>query len=121
MANLSNIWKINGTAIYAPNPNTVIEIGSITKEMMTDDGVTHIDWIRASKKKVLLKYGVLTSVELSTILNLINGKEYTLTYLDPLEGAKTINCFSRGSVQEFFTGAYMGGVWQNVTIECNEK
>ncbi|NYB73391.1 hypothetical protein HZF24_04475 [Sedimentibacter hydroxybenzoicus DSM 7310] len=121
MRELSSIWEINGQPIYDPDSGTHVEIGSIKNEFRTDDGITHIQWIRKEIRTVNIRYDMMTQEEISFMLSLVQGKEYTLTYEDPILGVNTINCRTPESIQDFFTRVLYNGVWRNVTFECMEK
>lgn len=119
MRTLSTIWKINGTAIFTPD-DFDITFNSLINEVVTDDGITHIDWIRPLKRTVSIVYGILEQDEAEYILNLVQGKEFTLTYPDPKEGTKTISCRS-GTNSTSLLNAVYNKLWQNVGLQCIEK
>jgi len=121
MRNLSTVWKINGQAIYAPDRSTKIEIGSLSRIVMTDDGVAHIEWIRTNIHKVYIKYAAMTKVEMTFMLSLVQGKEYALTYDDLILGINIINCYTPDSSAESYSAVLYNGLWRNVTFNCLEK
>lgn len=123
MRELSNVWKINGQAIYTPDINTKIELESIAGDSSgrTDDGIMHIDWIRPSMRKIYIRYSVMTTNEMAFVLNLIQGKEYALTYPDPILGVRTIDCYTSNSSTELYSAVLYNSLWRNVTFNCIEK
>lgn len=123
MRKLSTVWKINGQAIYTPDVDTKVEIESLVGESSgrTDDGIMHIDWIRPEIRKVYIKYSAMTKEEMAFMLNLVQGKEYTLTYEDPILGVNTINCYTSNSSTELYSAVLYNGLWRNVTFNCIEK
>lgn len=123
MRQLSTVWKINGQAIYTPDIDTKVEIESLVGESSgrTDDGIMHIDWIRTEIRKVYIKYSAMTKAEMAFILNLVQGKEYTLTYEDPILGVNTINCYTSNSGAELHSAVLFNGLWRNITFNCIEK
>lgn len=123
MRKLSTILKINGEAIYDPDYGVKVDIDSIIGDgsCVTDDGITHIEWIRPVRRKVYIKYRSLTDEEIANVLLKIQGKEYTLTYKDPILGINTINCHTRNSSSECYTAVLYDGRWRNVTFICEEK
>jgi hypothetical protein len=123
MRKLSTVWKINGQAIYTPDVDTKVEIESLVGESSgrTDDGIMHIDWIRTQIRKVYIKYSAMTKEEMAFMLNLVQGKEYTLTYEDPILGVNTINCYTSNSSAELYSAVLHNGLWRNVTFNCIEK
>lgn len=123
MRKLSTVWKINGQAIYTPDIDTKVELESLVGESSgrTDDGIMHIDWIRTEIRKVYIKYSAMTKEEMAFMLNLVQGKEYTLTYEDPILGVNTINCYTSNSSAELYSAVLFNGLWRNVTFNCIEK
>lgn len=123
MRKLSTVWKINGQAIYTPDVDTKVELESLVGESSgrTDDGIMHIDWIRTQIRKVYIKYSAMTKEEMAFMLNLVQGKEYTLTYEDPILGVNTINCYTSNSSTELYSAVLYNGLWRNVTFNCIEK
>lgn len=123
MRRLSTVWKINGQAIYTPDINTKVELESLVGESSgrTDDGIMHIEWIRTEIRKVYIKYSAMTKEEMAFMLNLVQGKEYTLTYEDPILGINTINCYTSNSSAELYSAVLYNGLWRNVTFNCIEK
>lgn len=123
MRQLSAVWKINGQAIYTPDIDTKVEIESLVGESSgrTDDGIMHIDWIRPEIRKVYIKYSAMTKEEMAFMLNLVQGKEYTLTYEDPILGVNTINCYTSNSSADLYSAVLYNGLWRNVTFNCIEK
>jgi len=123
MRNLSTVWKINGQAIYTPDINTKVELESLAGEGSgrTDDGIMHIEWIRTNIRKVYIKYDAMTKAEMAFMLNLVQGKEYTLTYEDPILGVNTIDCYTSNSSAEMYSAVLYNGLWRNITFNCIEK
>lgn len=123
MRKLSTVWKINGQAIYTPDIDTKVEIESLVGESSgrTDDGIMHIDWIRPEIRKVYVKYSAMTKAEMAFMLSLVQGKEYTLTYEDPILGVNTINCYTSNSSADLYSAVLYNGLWRNVTFNCIEK
>lgn len=80
----SGSWAVNGTPIYVPGMNIDYQHDNLTGSSTgrTQDGVMHIDWIRGDLRKVGLKYPAMTGDELRFILGLMQGKEFTFTFLD---------------------------------------
>lgn len=119
MRALSSVWKINGVGIFTPD-DFEITFDSLANEVMTDDGITHIEWIRPIKRSIAISYEILEGDEASYILNLVQGKEFTLTYPDPIDGIKTINCRSGTNTTSLLNAVY-NKLWRNVGVICIEK
>lgn len=77
-------WAVNGTPIYVPAPGTKVSHESIQSSDTgrTEDGVMHIDWVRTNMVKVSMSWKYLTGNEVAYLENLMQGKEFTLTYFD---------------------------------------
>ena len=121
MRKLSTILKINGEAIYDPDYAIQVDVDSIADIAIDEEGTTHIDWIRTEKRKVYIKYKMLTDEEIASVLTKIQRKEYTLTYKDPILGINTINCYTSNNSSECYTAVLYDGRWRNVTFNCTEK
>lgn len=77
-------WAVNGTPIYIPSPGTTMAHESIQSSDTgrTEDGVMHIDWVRTNMIKTGLNWKYLTGKEVKYLEDLMQGKEFTLTYFD---------------------------------------
>lgn len=81
---LDERWAVNGTPIFTPAPSTQISHESIQSSDTgrTEDGVMHIDWVRTNMVKVNMQWSYLTGSEVAYLEELMQGKEFTLTYFD---------------------------------------
>ena len=79
---LSNSWKVNGTPIYVPVTPCQVLHSSISSadSGRTEDGVMHNSWVRSDVVKVFMKWAALTGNEVKTLITLMQGKDFTLTY-----------------------------------------
>lgn len=78
-------WAVNGTPIYSPaSGGTKIDHESIQGKDTdrTEDGVMHIDWVRTDVVKVNMTWKYLTGNEVANLKSLMQGKEFTLTFVD---------------------------------------
>ena len=122
MPKLSSTYKINGTAIPEPSaaPVTINTLhGEATGR--TDDGTMHTELISAGKRTVELKYDALTREQVSAMFKLLMAQYYTLTYLDPVDGTKTIECYGTPLAAEPDVGVYYNNMWRGVTFTCIER
>jgi hypothetical protein len=46
---------------------------------------------------------------------------YTLTYLDPVDGVTSIECYGTPLSAEPDVGVYYNGLWRGVTFTCIER
>ena len=81
---LSSHWKVNGTAIYEPAPDTHILHTSISSAASgrTEDGYMHNTWVRTDMVKVNMVWKALTGLEVQNLVTLMQGKEFTLTFYE---------------------------------------
>lgn len=119
---MSATYKIDGQAI--PEPTTApVSINPLHGEASgrTDDGVMHTELIHPGKRKIELQYDALNQEQLSALLSKLIKQYYNFTYLDPVEGVKTIECYGAAISQEPHIGVYYNGLWLNVKFSCIER
>lgn len=75
-------WKVGSTPIYVPSADTQILHSSISSADTgrTEDGVMHNVWVRSDVIKISMKWKALTGNEVKTLINLMQGKEFVLTF-----------------------------------------
>lgn len=87
----------------------------------TDDGVSHIAYILSKIRVVNITLPPTTGDVISSVLQQVQGKTYTLTYFDVLENAeKTIECYTGTSAAEFYNGVILNGLWRGVAFTATE-
>lgn len=118
---LSTTYKINGMPIPEPS-SAPVSLNPLHGEASgrTDDGKMHTELIGV-KRKVELSYDVLTGEQLAALLALLTLQYYNLTYLDPKDGVKTIECYGAAVEQEPHTLVYYNNKWLNVKFNCIER
>ena len=81
---LSSHWKVNETAIYEPSAEPKILHSSITSADTgrTEDGYMHIGWVVPDIVKITVTWKALTGLEVKQLVTLMQGKEFTLTYVE---------------------------------------
>ena len=81
---LSSRWKVNGTPIYEPSSGLQILHTSISSadSGRTEDGYMHNTWVRRDMVKISLSWRALTGNEVRNLINLMQGKNFTLTYYE---------------------------------------
>lgn len=121
MPALSTTYKINGTPIPEPS-SAPVSINPLHGEASgrTDDGTMHTELIGV-KRKVELTYNALTSEQLSSLLALLTQQYYNLTYLDPMDGVTTMECYGASIDQEPHLMVYYNNKWLNVKFSCIER
>lgn len=115
-------WKVDSTNIYIPSTPIKVEHSNVAGSDTGRDeaGLMHIDWLRRDVVKVWLHYNYMTASELSTLLGLTQGKEFTLTYRD--QGAtKTMDGYVGESSYEFYSYGPGGvGIYKDVSLNVIE-
>lgn len=116
-------WMVDSSHIYIPSTPCKVEHSNIAGSSSGRDetGIMHIDWVRTDVRKVFLKYNAITESELSYMMNLMQGKEFTFKFLD--QGAvQTIDAYVGESSYEFYSysSAYAEGVYVNFGIHVIE-
>ena len=123
-------WKVGNTAIYVPSYKTRVEHSNITGASTgrSEDGIMRIDWVRRDVRKVYLRYAAMTKTELSTLFNLMQGKEFKFTFRD--KGATVqMDAYVGETSYEFYSyGGFMKDannnaeeVYTNVEIHVIER
>ena len=114
-------WKVNASPLYVPSAGIQIEHTNLagSSSGRTEDGVMHIDWVRRDIRKVNLRWQVLTASELRYILNLMQGKEFVLTFKD-LGEIKTMNAYSAESSYTFYSSALGEDIYTDISINAIE-
>lgn len=121
-ARLSKTWKIDGEAIYEPSLDTKIEYTSLSAEGSGRNalGVMNNKFVRSRIVKVSIKYGALTSEQTGEMLSRVQGKEFDLTYPDPISGVRTVRCYCAESSTSLYSTVLYGGLHRDVTFNCVE-
>lgn len=85
MANkLSPAWLVDGETIYEPGPNVSVQHENIagSNSGRAEDGTMYIDWVRRDVRKVGITYNYLSQNELDFMINKLQGKEFSFTFMD---------------------------------------
>ena len=114
-------FKINNEQFEAKSLRVNYESLSGEDSGRTDDGVMRINWIFKKVRKVEIEMPPMESSNLSKLLSLVQGQEYSLTYFDPLDNAeKTIQDYTSNSKTDLYSGMILGGLWQGVAFNAIE-
>ncbi len=114
-------FKINNEQFEAKSLRVNYESLSGEDSGRTDDGVMRINWIFKKVRKVEIEMPPMESSDLSKLLSLVQGQEYSLTYFDPLDNAeKTIQVYTSNSKTDLYSGMILGGLWQGVAFNAIE-
>ncbi len=76
-------WAVNGRAIYIPSEVEIQHENMVSSDSgRVESGEMHITWIRTDIRKVNMTFKYLTGDEVDYMLNLMQGQEFTFTYVD---------------------------------------
>lgn len=114
-------WAVNGTPLYIPSAGIKVEHTNLagSSSGRTEDGVMHIDWIRRDIRKVCLQWKVLTASELNYVMNLMQGKEFTLKFKD-MGRVQTMSAYSAESSYTYYSAAFGEDIYTDVSINAIE-
>ena len=115
-------WKINDNPLYIPSAGIQVEHTNLagSSSGRTEDGIMHIDWIRRDIRKVNLQWKVLSASELNYILDLMQGKEFTLTFKDRGK-VQTMNAYSSESSYTYYSAALGEDIYTDISINAIER
>ena len=114
-------WKVGNKPLYIPSAGIKVEHTNLagSSSGRTEDGVMHIDWIRRDIRKVCLQWKVLTAAELDYVLDLMQGKEFILTFKD--RGVvQTMQAYSSESSYNYYSAALGTDIYTDVSINAIE-
>ena len=118
-----NKWMVDTSHIYIPSTPCKVEHSNVAGASTGRDeaGIMHIDWLRRDVRKVYLKYNAITESELSYMMTLMQGKEFTFKFLDQ-GSVQTIDAYVGESNYEFYSysSLYNEGVYTNFEIHVIE-
>lgn len=87
----------------------------------TLDGVMHIYWLLRKIRKIEIIMPPCQEGTINSIINLVQGKEYNLTYYDPaIGGQRTITVYTSNASADMYSGVVMNGLWQNFEFHAIE-
>lgn len=112
-------WAVNGTPIYVPSAEIEIEHTNVagSSSGRTEDGVMHIDWVRRDLRKVKLKYKAMSEDELQFMIGLMQGNEFTFTFMDQGQ-VQTMQAYSSECSYTYYSQAL--GIYTGFSINAIE-
>ena len=114
-------WMVNSNHLYIPSAGIQVEHTNLagSSSGRTEDGIMHIEWVRRDIRKVCLRWSVLTASELDRVLELMQGKEFVLTFKD--RGVvQTMNAYSSESSYTYYSAALGQDIYTDVSINAIE-
>lgn len=112
---------VGSTHIYIPSTPCKIEHSNVTGSSTGRDesGVMHIDWVRPDVRKVYLTYKAITGTELGWLMGLMQGKEFTFTFLED-DAVYTMNAYVGECSYEAYSNALGDKIYTNFSINVIE-
>ena len=86
----------------------------------TADGVMHLEWVKSRKREIQITMPPMTASELSTLYSLVQGKTYSLTFYDPVQGEIDIDCYTESSSAQLYSGIISNGLYIGVQFVAKE-
>lgn len=122
MPNNSNGYiSIGGSRFAVQSLKVNLESLAAEDSGRTDDGVMHINWVLQRIRKVQIQLPPCDASTASSLLALVQGQEYSLTYFDPLTGGQnTITAYTSNSSADCYSGVLYNGLWQGVSFNAIE-
>lgn len=122
MPNNSNGYiSIGGSRFAVQSLKVNLESLAAEDSGRTDDGVMHINWVLRRIRKVQIQLPPCDASTASSLLALVQGQEYSLTYFDPLIGGQnTITAYTSNSSADCYSGVLYNGLWQGVSFNAIE-
>lgn len=120
----ANQWMVGTSHIYIPSTPCKVEHSNVvgSSSGRSEDGIMRIDWVRTDVRKVYLHYNAMSASELSTMLTLLQGKEFEFKFLD--QGAvQTMNAYCGECNYQFYTNStlYNEAIYTDVEFHVIEK
>ena len=119
----ANQGMVDVTHLYIPSTPCKIEHSNVVGADSGRDetGLMHIDWVATDKRKVYLHYNAMSASELSTMVSLLQGKEFEFTFLDQ-GSVKTMNAYCGECNYQFYTNSslYSEAIYTDVEFHVIE-
>lgn len=87
---------------------------------MTADGVSHLEWIMSKKREIEITMPPMTAAQVSALYSLVQGREYTLSFYDPIEGDVDIACYTENTQAQLYSGIISNGLYIGVAFVAKE-
>lgn len=114
-------FKIDGTEFSPKSLKVTYDSLASEKSGRSDDGVMHITWVRTHITKIEVVMPPISPAKTSSLLNKVQGKEYSITYHDPRTNAeKTIDVYTSNSEGDCYSGVLHNGLYQGVSFSAIE-
>ena len=117
-------WMVDSSHIYIPSTPCKVEHSNVvgSSSGRSEDGIMRIDWVRRDVRKVFLHYNAMSASELSTMLGLLQGQEFSFKFLDK-GSVQTMNAYCGECNYQFYTNSslYNEAIYTDVEFHVIEK
>ncbi len=115
-------FKIGTNEFAAKSIKVGIDSIAAPNSGRTDDGVQHIYWVLRRCRKVEIEMPPTKDrAMIANLLNLVQGREYSITYFDPIDNAeRTLQVYTSKSESDMYSGVIYNGVLQGVKFNAIE-
>lgn len=86
----------------------------------TDDGIYHYNYTLSKVRTITVQLPPCSQETVGAILKAVQGKTYTLTYFDMIDGEKTIQAHTKASSGSLYSGVLLNGLWNGVSFIAEE-
>lgn len=86
----------------------------------TDDGKMHIQWTNPRLRKIKCTLPPTSQLMVGTYLDAVQGNQYKLEYIDPIQGVMTLDVYTSNASAELYNARIHGGLWVNVSFNAIE-
>lgn len=115
-------FKIDSTEWSPKSLKVTYDSLATEKSGRSDDGIMHITWVRTCITKLEITMPPMSISDAATLLNKVQGKEYSITYHDVRTNTeKTINVYTSNSDGECYSGVLHNGLYEGVSFSAIEK
>ena len=113
-------WMVDSSHIYIPATPCKVDHSNVvgSSSGRSEDGIMRIDWIRRDVRKVYLNYKAMSAHELSYMVGLMQGKEFSFKFKDQ-GSVETINAYVGETKYQFYTDSSLYGEGIYVDVEIN--
>lgn len=114
-------FQINGIEFSPKSFKPNYESLATNDSGRTDDGIMHITYVLDRVRKYEIEMPPCGSDLISQLFSLVQGKEYYMTFFDPLENAEmTRKFYTSNSAADCYSGVLYNGLWQGVAFNAIE-
>ena len=117
------LWMVDSSPLYVPAYNIKVEHSNITGSSTgrSEDGIMRIDWVRRDVRKVFLRYSAMSAHELEYTMNLLQGKEFTFTFVDRGVVTTFAAYVGESTYNHYSSALYDEDIYTDVEIHVIEK